>query len=475
MKLLLAIPDGVGVRNFALGRFLQRLDASEQTTILHGIPEALLPKIAAQAVDVAGGVEWRPLLPYHERPLTFGLRYALSYAHTFWADTYSMRRIRDERIRGSWRTRAMHRAARGLGWAAGSATGVDVLRRSYETVAGRQAEIGDYTRLLRELAPTVVFCSNQRAGAILPLVIASRALGIPTVSFVFSWDNLSSKGRVAAPFDYYVVWSRHMQEELLTYYPDVPGDRVRIVGTPQFDPYADRTLLWSREEFFRRIGGDPARPLICYSGGDSGTAPEDPQHVRVLLELVRGGAIAGNPQVLLRPAPPDAGTRYDPVRQAHPELIYQPPAWYHTVPGSWSASIPLAEDVQLLANLTHHADLNVNMASTMTLDFALHDKPVVNVAFDVATPPVLGTPVWDLYYRYEHYRPVVELGAARFARSPQEFAAHVNAYLADPALDREGRRRLAELQIGRPLGESAQATLDELRAISRQHASQPAR
>ena len=56
----------------------------------------------------------------------------------------------------------------------------------------------------------------------------------------------------------------------------------------------------------------------------------------------------------------------------------------------------------MLANLTQHADLNVNMASTMTLDFALHDRPVVNVAFDAADPPVLGTPVWDLYYQYEH-------------------------------------------------------------------------
>ena len=54
----------------------------------------------------------------------------------------------------------------------------------------------------------------------------------------------------------------------------------------------------------------------------------------------------------------------------------------------------------------------------MTLDFGLHDKPVVNVAFDVADPPLFGVPVWEYYYQFEHYRPVVELGAARFARSP---------------------------------------------------------
>lgn len=472
MKLLLAIPDGVGVRNFALGRFLEHLRPGEQATVLHGIPEPMLARYVAQTRESAGAIEWRPLLPYHEGALTFGLRYALSYAHTYWADTYSMRRIRDERIRGSWRTRYVHRMSRTVGWLAGSPAGVDALRRAYEWVAARQAEVSRYEALLRELQPSVVFCSNQRAGAILPLVVAAKHLGIPTVSFVFSWDNLTSKGRIAAPFDHYVVWSRHMEQELLTYYPDVTPEHVRVVGTPQFDPYADSSLLWSREEFFRQVGADPTRPLICYSGGDAGTAPEDPQHVTVLLDLVRSGAIAGRPQVLLRPAPPDQGVRYDPVRRSYPELIYSPPKWFHGDPGSWLASIPLPDDVQMLANLTQHADLNVNMASTMTLDFALHDRPVVNVAFDAADPPVLGTPVWDLYYQYEHYKPVVQLGAARFARSPAELATHVNAYLENPALDSDGRRRLTELQVGRPLGQSAHHTFEALRAIARQ--SRPA-
>ncbi len=41
-----------------------------------------------------------------------------------------------------------------------------------------------------------------------------------------------------------------MREELLKYYPDVAPNRVHVVGTPQFDPYADPQLHWSREEFF---------------------------------------------------------------------------------------------------------------------------------------------------------------------------------------------------------------------------------
>jgi hypothetical protein len=159
--------------------------------------------------------------------------------------------------------------------------------------------------------------------------------------------------------------------------------------------------------------------------------------------------------VLVRPSPADDGKRYEAVRQRFPEMIFAPPRWIHPRRGDWSSVVPLAEDIALLANITHHADLNINLGSTMTLDFGIHDKPVVNIAFDVTQPPIFGMPVWDYYYFFEHYRPVVELGAARFARSAEQLADHVNAYLADPSLDREGRRKLAEMQVEFPLEHSS--------------------
>ncbi len=58
-----------------------------------------------------------------------------------------------------------------------------------------------------------------------------------------------------------------MQKDLLKYYPDVTADRVHVVGTPQFDPYSDESLVETKEDFLRQSGGDAARQLICYSCG----------------------------------------------------------------------------------------------------------------------------------------------------------------------------------------------------------------
>ncbi|MFL5733351.1 MAG: hypothetical protein ACJ78Q_09125 [Chloroflexia bacterium] len=464
MTFALLIPDGVGTRNFVLGPFLRHASAKGQVHTLHTIPNDLLPIYSAELSDK---VQWHTLNPYHGSRLSLFLSEALAYGHMVWADTGAMRLKVKAPVKGSFQTRAMTGATRAVGRAAASPRRIKALDRWHSSVASRLPEVEPYRQLFRKIKPSVLFCSHQRPSIIIPPVLAARSLGIPTATFIFSWDNLSSKGRIAAPFDHYLVWSELMRDELLHFYPDVNPEQVHVVGTPQFDPYADTKLLWSREEFFRQIGGDPTRPLICYSGGDSYTCPEDQEHVRVLMELIHGGRIKDDPQVVLRPAPVDGGSRYDKVRKLFPDLIYSAPVWAHTKPGDWSRSVPLPEDVQLLANLTHHSDMNVNMGSTMTLDFSIHDKPVVNVAFDVAQPPSHGVPLWDFVRLFDHYRPVIEFGTSRFARSEDEYAEHVNTYLENPALDREGRRKFVDLEVSGPLGQASSRIVETLEQIAR--------
>jgi hypothetical protein len=455
------IPDGVSVRNFVYGRFLSYLRRDGEVLVVHAMPPGMLA-----SVPVGPLVESEPLQAYRESPASFTLRYAISYAHMFWADTHAMRATLARPIGGSWRTRLARRAGRVAGRLAATQQGIRTLSRLHHAAVRRAPMVRHYLRLLAQHGPSILFCAHQRPPQILPIVLAARLLRIPTATFIFSWDNLSSKGSIAAPFDHFLVWSNQMREELLRYYPDAASDRVHVVGSPQFDPYADDDLVSSREAFFRQIGANPRQPLICYTGGDRGTCPEDPLHLRLLLDLVRSGQIRRRPQVLVRPSPADPGDRYDTVRAEFPELLYAPPIWTHPAQGGWAAAMPSLDDVCFLANLARHADVNVNMASTMTLDFAINDKPVVNIAFDAINPPRLGVPIWEHYYQFEHYRPVVQLGAARFARSPAELCQHINGYLADPAQDRESRRRLVQLEIGVPPGRSAAAVAETLRSIS---------
>jgi len=452
------VPDGVGVRNFVLGRFLPLASEMFDVRLFAGFPAELLPPTAGEAVE--------EMPPYREGKAGALLRYSLQYAHMYRWRTPGMLRVLGEPKHTGWKSRALHGAAKLAGRLHASGEGIRKLEGRLHSLAANHPLKDHYARRWAELGPAVVFCTHQRPSIVLPAVLAAREAGIPTATFIFSWDNLSSKGRIAAPFDHFLVWSDLMKEELLRFYPDVAPERVHVVGTPQFDPYADETLLWPREEFFRRIGAEPGRPLLCYTGGDRSVCPQGPEQLASVLELVRRGAIARRPQVIFRPVPTEDGRRYDRVREEYPELIYAQPRWRSGGSGQWFSYVPEAADVEFWANLTYHSDVNINVASTVTLDFAIHDKPVVNLAYDMNGKLPFRMPIFDFHYLMDHYLPVLEFGAARVARSPEDLTAHVNAYLADPSLDREGRRKLVELEVGVPVGRSSEAVLEALARIA---------
>jgi hypothetical protein len=483
MNTLLLIPDGIGVRNFVLGSFLTELRRHSRATVLHDLPAGLAERPEIRGASPAD-VEWRLLPAYREDLVAFELRQALAYSHLYWGNTFGMQcMLVANRPTGSLKNRAARRAAMIAGRLAASRVGIELLDRQHEARVLHSDAARQAARVLEELQPDIVFCTHQRPVVVTPFVAAARAAGIPTATFIFSWDNLPCKGRIATRFDHFLVWSDLMRAEVRRFYPDVDEERIHVVGTPQFEPYTDPSLLWSREDYCRRVsalttaplvpskraensGADPARPIICYSGCDADTCPDDPTYVEIIAGMVERGELEGNPQLLLRPAPVDNAHRYRAMLERHPSVILSMPQWHHPEGERWNWVVPSPADTQLLVNTVHHCAVNVNHASTMTLDFALLDRPVANVAFDVLDPPRWGRPLREHFYRFEHYLPVVELGAARISLSPGDLRDHLNSYLRDPSLDRAERRRLVEREVSMPLDNSSRRVVETLRRIA---------
>jgi CDP-glycerol glycerophosphotransferase (TagB/SpsB family) len=124
-----------------------------------------------------------------------------------------------------------------------------------------------------------------------------------------------------------------------------------------------------------------------------------------------------------------------------------------------------AENQQHLADTMRYSDVVVNVASTIAIEAAIFDTPVVNIAFDGEAPSV-----WEKsarrYYRFTHYVNITRHGAVRVAEDPKALVEHIGRYLDDPALDRDGRRRVVLEQCqfldGRAAERVASFVADEL-------------
>jgi len=316
-----------------------------------------------------------------------------------------------------------------------------------------------YREWFEDIRPSLVFSpAPLMRDEWIPLQ-AARAMGIRTALAVQSWDNLSSKARLPLPCDALLVWSPAMREEAQRLYPEIPAERIHIVGPPQFDYYYRPEYRMDRESFLKSLGGDPARPLVVYAGVTPGLMPEEHEIVAHLARDIREGRVKGRPQLLVRLHPKDDGNRYRELKKAFPEMML-------TIPGRDSgASIthwhPDEEDIRSLVNTVRHADVLINVASTMTIDAALMDRPVVNIRYHFRPPE--ARPPWGVFiYDTAHYAPLMTTGGFRMAHSPSELVDHVNRYLDDPSLDRDGRRRLAGRVCGTLDGRAGERSAETL-------------
>jgi CDP-glycerol glycerophosphotransferase (TagB/SpsB family) len=99
------------------------------------------------------------------------------------------------------------------------------------------------------------------------------------------------------------------------------------------------------------------------------------------------------------------------------------------------------ETQQHLADTLRHSDVVVQVASTIAIEAAIFDTPVVNVSFDGETPAE-WTRSARRYLRFTHFANVTRHGAVKLAESPAQLVDAIAEYLTDPSIDAEGRRRM---------------------------------
>lgn len=280
--------------------------------------------------------------------------------------------------------------------------------------------------------------------------IAAKQHGVKACAFILSWDNPTTKGPFPVRPDRAIIWNNVMRDELMRFHGFPPED-LFVSGPPQFDIYTDPSPYATREEFFRKWGLDPKKKLITYTTGTPGMLPFEHEIVELLYGKIKGGAFKEPCQLMVRLHPKDV---YDVYKRFEnlPDLVLQTAGRRGKTNDSWN---PTREDMYGLAETMTHSDVVVNIASTITIDAACFDTPVVNLAFDgFSTKPYEKS--CKRYYNFNHYKRIVETGGITIANTIEETVQQIQRYLDNPALEAEGRARIREEQCYRLDGKSGE-------------------
>jgi hypothetical protein len=318
---------------------------------------------------------------------------------------------------------------------------------------------------LNKLKPELVVTTGPHRFEEPAVISEARKLNIPVLALITSWDNLSTKNRMVFKYDGYIAWSAAMKADLVRYYPHAKKVPIYVTGAPQFDVFKNEMFYENRTSFFDRYGLDPEMPLIVYGLGSPNFLKE--HHGAVwLANAIKKGQLP-NVQMIVRPHPLfDNGNESKELSNICHRVIVQDTG----LRGKKLTERTLDnEQVKVWVNTFRHANVVVNLSSTVAIDAALYDKPVVNLDFD----PEPGTPnqqlVKDVNHVWTHFKPVAESGGVWLVNNYNEMVNAINTYLQDPDLHKEKRRRIAEYVCGYLDGRCGERVADAIIDFIKHH------
>lgn len=403
-KIVLLFPDGVGIRNYLYSDVFQGME--KDLVLFH-------------AFDVETAVAVQQITKIED---TFSIpKYKESVKEKFYRELICLARLKhnaklvdNSTILSNWKTehktvknKIFYKTIAFCAKAIIQYQHINNLENRYQKAIRENTFYNKIITILKEVQPTQLFCSHQRGVQCATIFAAAKDLGIKTTTVIYSWDNLP-KARMALQADRYLVWSQYMKEELNLYYPEIKEKQIFVTGTPQFECYQQAENIIPKEVFYKRYDLDPNKKIICFSGDDVKTSPDDPQYLQDLAsEMVKSG-LASEYQILLRRCPVDVSGRFDAVVAKYPELIKEaPPLWNFEANSSWTTIYPLPEDVSLLVSTAYYSEVVVNVGSTMAFDFAMFQKPCIYINYDQEKKV---NPYWSVktIYKYQHFRSMTD-------------------------------------------------------------------
>ena len=454
-RLLLIVPDGVGVRNYLYSNFINELQSYNVEVVLyHQISNAAIDEIKNIHPSIC---KIKAIPQFIEKPKARLLRESTTYARVL----LNTRKLDNPTVMSFWngnkkgfKQKMLNQLAEILGtvlsWNYNLILKMEAL---YDIEISKDTVFEKITHDIEQLQPDYILNLHQRAPISAPIIAVAKMKKIRTATVIFSWDNVP-KARLISRYDEYLVWSDVMKSELSLLYPEIKSEQIKVVGTPQFEFYFDAKLILDKETFFAQYGLDSTKKTVCYSANDA-TSPYEANYLEDVCQAVSKMEESIRPQILFRRCPVDKSNRFDAVLKKYKGLIFSIDPDWRTEKGeleTFSSIYPSYKDISLLVNTVTHSDVVINFGSTMAHDFAVLNKPCLYLNYNPIDNSIFTV---EMAYNFQHFRTMQGLEAVGWLNSSEEIGDKINLALTHPEKVGNDRKKWLEKIVQHPLEEAS--------------------
>ena len=341
------------------------------------------------------------------------------------------------------------------------------LRRVIRFLDGFVAIDAEVTALLDRykpdlvLAPDIVFPMDRI------FLRAAKRKGYYVIGLTRSWDNLTSKGVIQILPDTLLLHTVRMKKQAV----DLVGMREKdiiVTGPPDYDKYF-KPLSATKEEFCKKLGIPPERRLILFSPFFDEYTGSAVIMLNALTRAIKEGRLPGDIQIIARYRPATPEITEGEIKPSDHLTITKPCSVFFKVKNRAQGPTKDWEftqgDVDLLISSIAFSSVTVNTFSTITIDAAAADVPVIGIRFDADPNVEPRHSVAKIAHAHDHYQELEDAGGVHLVYSLQELIDGINMYLEHPERDREGRKRICEAQIEFLDGMNGKRAADAIKKI----------
>ena len=342
---------------------------------------------------------------------------------------------------------------------------IPLTRKAYRFFDYKFSSKSFFSEYFQKYSSSLVFSTDIFGETDILLLREAKSRKILSVGMVRSWDNPTTKGILRLIPDKIIVNGLVAKEELINFH-DCKEKDILVAGLPQFDNWLSGPTI-SREDFFKKIGADPAKRLILFAPAGSILSDTDWQLCQILKDAINNGSLPDNIQFLVRNHPhhPADFSQFG----EDPRFIFEVPGARNNIQevklsetGSSDKNDRLRnyaefnpDDNDHLRNSVYYSDIVMYVATSLGLDAAVYDKPQIMISFDgwEKRPYVRSV---RRFNREDCLANLVKLGGTSVVTGKEDWIKLVNQYLKDPTLDGNGRKKIIERQMYKLDGKAGQ-------------------
>ncbi|MEK7636746.1 MAG: CDP-glycerol glycerophosphotransferase family protein [Patescibacteria group bacterium] len=292
-----------------------------------------------------------------------------------------------------------------------------------------------FQEIFTKYNPSVVFAPHLYGWFDTMLIAEAKRHGIKTVGMPAGWDHLD---KYFLPFHVDTLLAQSEQVKRMATKHQAYNERsIVITGYPHFDFISRTDYRISREELLKSLNFPLDAKIILYVSG-SAYCPDEPEIIDAILQWADEGKFGFDVRVIIRP--------YLGGRKRDKEIDEQKFNRFEENPRVRFYQLEFWGDLEKsieFINIMNHSDVVISVYSTMVLEAAVLDRPLMAISFDGHhTRPYRHS--IRRFEEFDHFQDVLKTGALKTARSFDDLFAFLYSYLHNPELDKEKRQKLRE-------------------------------